>query len=69
MTIKVKATGKGYYGGRVYSAGAEFSVESKAQIGSWMAVVTEEIKAPKPQKGGKKDEPQVTQSAETDDLA
>ncbi len=70
MTIKVKATKRGYYGGRVYLAGEEFSVAAKGDIGSWMSPIVEELKAPKPHKGGgKKDEPQVTQSAEADDLA
>lgn len=70
MTIKVKATQRGFYGGRLYSAGDEFSVAAKGDIGSWMSPVVEELKAPKPHKGGgKRDEPQVTHSAEADDLA
>lgn len=65
MTIKVKGIRTGYFGGRVVPAGAEFNVESKSQIGSWMSAVTEEIKAPKTQKGDKKN----AQLSEADDLA
>lgn len=71
MTIKVKATRKGYYGGRVYSAGQEFTVAAKGDIGSWMVAVTEELKAPKSHKGGggKKEELAAVESPQTDDLA
>lgn len=67
MTIKVKATKRGFYGGRIYSAGEEFSVAAKGDIGSWMSPVTEELKAPKQSKG-KKEEP-AAEVTEADDLA
>lgn len=69
MTIKVKAIKRGYYGGRVYKAGDEFTVKAKGDIGSWMSPVTEEVKAPPQKGGGKKEEAKVPQLPQTDDLA
>lgn len=70
MTIKVKATKRGYYGGRLYDAGATFTVADREAIGNWMTPVVEDVKAPKQSKG-KKDEPaaEVTEAPEADDLA
>lgn len=71
MAINVKAVKRGYYGGRVYKAGDEFTVKAKGDIGSWMSPVTEEVKAPAQNAKGntKKEEAKVTQSPQTDDLA
>ena len=46
MTVKVKATARGYYGGKLREPGEEFAVASKEDIGSWM-------QAPKPPRGQK----------------
>jgi len=54
MSIKVRATTRGYYGGRVYQAGEEFEVEDRKHVGSWMDPAVEEKAAPKAEsKGGK----------------
>lgn len=54
MSIKVRATTRGYYGGVVRQAGDEFEVETKEHVGSWMDPQVEELKAPKAEgKGGK----------------
>lgn len=58
MSIKVRATTRGYYGGVVREAGDVFEVETKEHVGSWMDPQVEEVKAPKAEskggKGGKK---------------
>lgn len=57
MSIKVRATTRGYYGGRVYEAGEEFEIADRKQVGSWMDVAVEEKGPAKaPSKGGKKAE-------------
>lgn len=54
MSIKVRATTRGYYGGVVRQAGDEFEVETKEHIGSWMdPAVEEKGPAKEPAKGGK----------------
>lgn len=54
MSIKVRATTRGYYGGVVREAGDEFEVETKEHVGSWMDVAVEEKGPAKaPAKGGK----------------
>lgn len=53
MTIKVQATKKGFYAGRVIQSGEIFEVNSKEEIGSWMSTMADEIKAPKAAKAPK----------------
>lgn len=57
MSIKVRATTRGYYGGQVREAGDEFEVTDRKHVGSWMDVAVEEKGPAKaPAKGGKKAE-------------
>lgn len=54
MSIKVRATTRGYYGGQIREAGEEFEVEDRKHVGSWMDPAVEEKAAPKAEsKGGK----------------
>lgn len=54
MSIKVRATTRGYYGGQIREAGDVFEVETKEHVGSWMDPAVEEKSAPKAEpKGGK----------------
>jgi hypothetical protein len=54
MSIKVRATTRGYYGGVVREAGDVFEVETKEHVGSWMdPAVEEKGPAKEPAKGGK----------------
>ena len=39
MKIKVKATEKGFYGGRIRNEDEVFEVASKKAIGKWMEVI------------------------------
>lgn len=55
MSIKVRATTRGYYGGQIREAGDEFEVEDRKHVGSWMDPAVEEKAAPKAEtKDGKK---------------
>ena len=45
--MKVKALRKGFFDGQIRREGAEFAIDSKVQLGSWMRL-TEEPKAEKP---------------------
>lgn len=78
MSIKVRATTRGYYGGRIYEAGDVFEVQAKNHIGSWMDPQVEEVKAPKAEAKGGKGKGKSTESsaeqngdaqAEANDLA
>lgn len=63
MSIKVRATTRGYYGGRIYEAGDVFEVEAKKDIGSWMDPNVEELKAPEPETKGNKGKGKSTKGA------
>ena len=45
--MKVKALRKGFFDGQIRREGAEFVIDSKVQLGSWMRL-TEEPKTEKP---------------------
>lgn len=47
--MKVKATQRGYYGGRIHEAGDEFEIVSHDDLGVWMDPVEAE-KPAKPEK-------------------
>lgn len=55
--MKVEATKKGFFGGKIQREGAEFAIEGKEQLGSWMRIIEEpEKKKPKPKKAKVKKE-------------
>ena len=55
--MKVVALKKGFFGGQIRREGAEFAIENKAQLGSWMRLVEEpKVEKPKPKKAKAKKE-------------
>jgi len=55
--MKVEAIKKGFFGGQIRCEGAEFVIEDKAQLGSWMRIIEEPVKVkPKPKKAKVKKE-------------
>lgn len=55
--MKVVAIKKGFFGGQIQREGAEFVIEGKEQLGSWMRIVEEPTKEkPKPKKAKVKKE-------------
>lgn len=55
--MKVVALKKGFFCGQVRREGAEFAIEDKSQLGSWMRVIEEpKQEKPKPKKAKVKKE-------------